>query len=135
MCLTITRNKKFLEYFTGWRPEVAKKDMLVYKVLIKRGEVYYSEMQNYEYIKNILQPKVKLEVTQEKRWGITVDKGYHCFTKLNSVHKYRPIRDKFTICEFIIPKGTKFYRGIYDRFENLVAETIIFKGECIEANK
>ena len=96
--------------------------MVVYKYLEIRNTKIRSEFYEYEYKRNVVNPKVKLKVRRSKFGAYyQIHEGYHAYTVKNKFNGYLQFLPPF---KCIIPKGTKYYIGDND---DIVAETIIIK--------
>ena len=85
---------------------------------------------HYVYVKDILQPKVELVITETDKSIYQIKEGYHAWVSLDQhliaytreLFKQRGI--KVEIGKFIIPANTPYYL----QGNEIVSETIIYKG-------
>lgn len=126
---------------------IAKKDILVYKILIKKTDLenlpfnrenskktrFYSEYQHFEYVPG--KKNFPIQIKARRAWGsiskYEIYSGYHSWNKvsniqLNDIYNGYCYNDNRRFYKFVIPKGTKyainFVNGVDGR--NLVSENI-----------
>lgn len=125
----------------------ADKDIKVYKVLYLTEDGEYTSMyMDYSYVQGRTENEVALRVWEGMMY--TISRGYHSYAnnvkfeikpETNSLFVYTSYGayldntvinlydgKKACICEFVIPKGTRYYKNEY---EEIVSETIKFVGE------
>ena len=129
-------------WFTTKPPKekIAKKDIKVQKILYEKsnGELFSPcyPYQNWKVYKEGI--KLKLSVKNIENCLYTIDEGYHsvkkiviqndnCFTegRFGRLSNFMAKSALYRICNFIIPKGTKYYINIDNE---IVSETIKFIG-------
>lgn len=106
---------------------IAKKDIVVYKVICKDNS---SLCYGFNYIKNIINEPINIITKYDSFHGFYyIDYGYHSFdsikTCLNYIYKTGRIINRIKISKFIIPKGIKFFEDD----NTLVSENIIYKSD------
>lgn len=115
------------------KPFIAKIDIKVWKVLIKRDTGYYSGIRDFEYEKGFHyyeeEPLKVLQYMWESRCRISV--GLHGFTKKESAVKYKHLLStptlKLIIVQMIVPKGANYYRGKDDEgLQTIVSDQLIW---------
>lgn len=117
MCLIIKKNQRKVK---------AKKDIIVYKVLYKRYNAFFSPIEGYQYTLN----KLNIPVELERRIGGMHDKiyrGYHSFARLREAIEYNTFTSEIVL-KAIIPSGTYYMRGLYNEY---ASENIIVTDEIL----
>lgn len=124
MCL-ITRNSI---------PIIAKKDIICYKIYNKTEEGYLSSpylgyiasMQNFTE----LEPN---PIGSDHKY--IINKGFHSFKHLKNakldVQFYPFLYTDNIIYKCIIPKGSKYYRGLFAGRVSYCSESLILKEVCV----
>ncbi len=135
MCLSIFSNVEYRDELAAKRAarkmvKFAKKDQLVYKVLIREGRnKFHGRYQNffywergYEYYQDVpLKPEI---LYSWDAYDAKIFEGLHfCFSK-GACKTHASMYEKTVIAEFILPKGTKYY--IDHMGDDGVAEALIF---------
>ena len=90
------------------RKRIARKDMVVYKNLVKNSMT--GPCKGLRYEPNVVQPKVELI---HDRHGI-VSEGYHLYNTAEialSNPQFFSYWGGMVVCIFIIPEGTKYYKN------------------------
>lgn len=124
MCLT-TRNSI---------PIIAKKDIICYKIYNKTEEGYLSSPY-LGYIAS-MQNFTKLESTPiSNGCAYLINNGFHSFKHLkdakHEIKWYPFIYKNNIIYKCIIPKGSKYYRGIFAGSIAYCSESLILKEVCV----
>ena len=115
MCFNTTKYMK---------ARIAKEDIICYKKGLNFDEktgVFIPYYKHFKYGVDITQPTVKLKKEERDVYDndYVIHEGYHSYMDKSSCSDYLPCG------EFIIPKGTRYYKSIRDG--EYVSETIIFK--------
>lgn len=139
MCLIITKFNKL---------EVAQEDIKCYKILFKsrvRSDLFYAPYQNFNYELGVAY-FTNISVSYNcNTFGLSffryifynlfdkfldvkgVDQGFHSFVNLKDAIKKRNSDvdyKRLVICECIIPKGSKYYKGKYLHHDGYVSDSI-----------
>lgn len=125
MCLSLANEKV--------KSEIAQNDIVVYKYLYKRGDHYLTPFQYFT---------MKLGKLYKSRLSKCYDDvtiGLHSFVNLNEcIEKAKTNLDEISttaICEFIIPKGARYYTGKFGwvghKSDSIASTRIIFNKELI----
>ena len=127
MCLQIGKEfktkKEALEFIKN--PKIAEKDIRVYKVLNETNlGVYYA----FKYEKGFhyyqVGKKFSYLIRQSfytNKWRITFHIGLHSCKSYNAAELHVTRRDK--IVTMYIPKGSKYYEGIYNE---LISDQLVW---------
>lgn len=136
--------------------KTAEEDITVYKVFYKDGDVYLSPFQHVEYnIGSIYSAELGLSAWEKdyninfKEIGIDnppdyrVSQGIHTFTDFDEAKRVadRRFDGRGCVCTAIIPKGSKYYEGVWyfnrgygfytvDELKSIVSTDLIVVGEC-----
>lgn len=140
MCLVITKFNKL---------EVAQEDIKCYKILFKSSVcpgLFYAPYQNFNYKLGVTY-FTNISVSYNcNTFGLSffryifynlfdkfldvkgVNQGFHSYVKLKNAIKERnsnaPFKENMVVCECIIPKGAKYYKGIYLCYDGYVSNSI-----------
>jgi len=116
------------------RAHIAKEDIICYKALFCRANgLYESPFYPYLYeLNNINQRKILVKQSSTIFFSYEIHEGYHsCITQKNIIEQLVYRRSYGNVVgEFIIPKGTKYYKNK----NTYVSETIILKKIVYESN-
>lgn len=144
MCLIITKFNKL---------KIAQKDIKCYKILFKSfevpdlliaqyldfgyrlGETYHTNM-SVSYDCNIYGlsffRKIFYDLFNSFLDVKGVNQGFHSYVKLKNAISNVPFKEKTVVCECIIPKGAKYYKGKYLHYDGYASDSIkINKIICI----
>ena len=102
------------------RAKIAKEDIECWKTLYHKEDRKYSACENYVYVKDIIQPQVKIK----KDMGydeVFINQGYHSCRTIEETKTWVECDPIMIIHKFIIPKGTRYF----ENEEDYVSETII----------
>jgi len=105
MCLEINKDS---------RKQIAKKDIVVYKTLSYRDNIYRT---SYRHFPVEIGKLYKSGIRKNKRWLFIINKALHSFKLLTNCkndawEEYGYNGDKeYVIVECIIPKGAVYYIG------------------------
>ena len=139
MCLVITKFNKL---------EVAQEDIKCYKILFKfekHPDILMAPYQNFNYELGVTY-FTNISVSYNcNTFGLSffrymfynlfdkfldvkgVNQGFHSFVNLKDAIKERNSDvdyKKLVICECIIPKGSKYYKGAYSNYNGYVSDNI-----------
>ena len=139
MCLVITKFNKL---------EVAQEDIKCYKILFKfekRPDVLMAPYQNFNYkLGETYSTNISVSYNCNT-FGLSffryifynlfdkfldvkgVNQGFHSFVNLKDAIKERNSDvdyKRLVICECIIPKGAKYYKGAYSNYNGYVSDSI-----------
>lgn len=139
MCLVITRFNKL---------KIAQEDIKCYKILFKSGThpgLYYAPYQVFNYELGEIY-FTDMSVSYDcNTFGLSffrymfynlfnnlldvkgINQGFHSFVNLKDAIKERNSDvdyKRLVICECIIPKGAKYYKGAYSNYDGYVSDSI-----------
>lgn len=138
MCLVITKFNKL---------KVAQEDIKCYKILYKsvHSDMYYAPYQNFIYMLGETY-FTNMSVSYDCNiYGLSffkfmlyyffnnlldikgVNQGFHSYVNLKNAIKERNEdlnHEELVICECIIPKGSKYYKGTYMHYNGYVSDNI-----------
>ena len=112
--------------------KIAKEDIVVYKMIIKEGEYFFTYFMNSQiYFNEIMSSELKEEVRSAFTFSYSssslrqiVEKGLHSF-------KYIPTTilfdSKALLVECVIPKGSEYYEGYFSEEKSLASNQLIYK--------
>ena len=127
-------------YTNNKQTYIAKKDMICYKICIKKDDIYYSFFRSYQYeLNKIVSSKISIIEYTFSTYKYHVEEGLHSFQYLKDAEDYLKIikRDhkhlksiKFIILKCIIPKDSVFIDGLYIEangiiYKNYVSNTLL----------
>jgi len=98
-------------------PFIAEKDIIVYKACIKISDQYYGSFQNNYNYKKCGVMKSRISFVNKN-----IEKGFHSVkhkATLSKLYCCKIYRHEY-LCEFIIPKGSIYYKGIFNYFDSPV---------------
>lgn len=127
MCLTLYGKDNSMKYTfkqaAALKPNVATKDMVVYKVLTRSRRALCFE---YVYPLKTATPKVKLKkiVTRlgSRHCYVEVFAGYHAYTQVAYAIRTAAGMSDRIVYEAVIPKGSEYYIG--NRGDEVVASSL-----------
>ena len=95
---------------------IAKEDIICYKFLIRSvyddNGVYRTPYKNFPIT-------IGSEYTSElNKDEFLVDMGLHTFKNLEDTRKRASLNTYYTICKCLIPKGSRYYKGTFNTFDN-----------------
>lgn len=109
----------------------ASKNIICYKVYIPSGinDTFVSPYRGYKMPKlgKRIQTEFnnKVDITSRLYNGESyVELGFHSYKNLENIIERQPIQEVI-IVECTIPKGTKYYKGLYGTVESYCSECII----------
>ena len=109
----------------------ASKDIICYKVYIPSGinNIFVSPYRGYKMprLGKRVQTEFnnKVDITSRLYNGESyVELGFHSYKNLEDIIEKRSVREAI-IVECTIPKGTKYYKGLYGTVESYCSEYII----------
>ena len=109
----------------------ASKDIICYKVYIPSGinDTFVSPYQGYKMprLGKRVQTEFnnKVDITSRLYSGESyIELGFHSYKNLEDIIERQPIQEAI-IVECTIPKGTKYYKGLYGTVESYCSECII----------
>lgn len=124
MCLTIDESKHKKNIWGRPKPLVAKEDIPVNKIVMPCGDYFTAPYRSEFRYTFGLQKKVSLCITRQYLM-FEVSNGYHSYDTCEKAPRYILTSRLFDVSKTvraIIPKGTKYYIGLYNE---LVSENII----------
>ena len=115
-------------------PIIAKKDIICYKIYVKKGGHLSSPyLDHIPSIQNFTELEPHPISDDDKRY--IINKGFHSFKHLKDakieIQLYPFLYDNNVIYKCIIPKGSKYYRGFFDRSISYCSESLILKEICV----
>lgn len=126
---------------TDWdKPRIAEKDITCYKWYVKIDSVYLSPYQgepipafNTVVYSDLDKPEKNLLLLSSFQYKYIVEKGFHSFVnsidaKYNRYNQCANYEIRNTIIvSCVIPKGSRYYKGVFGNADSYCSEAIIIK--------
>lgn len=106
-------------------PLIAKKDIVVYKILVFYENKYYSPYRSVQYYKNEIKHVKKFSfniVDICGKWHVDVNKGLHSHKKLVPTFPLSLLtstKTNYFVVKCIIPKGTFYFKNNNEEYVSL----------------
>lgn len=111
MCLYIFETKHVKNNYGKFKPLIAKKDKVVWKIISINNR---SCIRDKQYKQNMTYPKVKFGYENDGYANNCIGRGYHAFLSrkdARDAYKYDYVDFNCKIVKFIIPKDAEYYIG------------------------
>ena len=131
-------------YTKQTEPKIAQEDIICYKFYRRCNEILFSPYRGFAAPEIGIVTNTKLEKPYRPEdnnfyihnyYGFKrVEEGFHSFKTLEEVkHKVNGYRNNLNLVIFkcIIPRGSSYYEGIFDKYESYCSNSIKLVEVCV----